>query len=57
MCLQGGIHPTFDGDYYAQVCAAVREAVPDIHVHGFTALEVTEGARRCASRWRTTCAG
>ncbi|HEX6021037.1 MAG TPA: 5-amino-6-(D-ribitylamino)uracil--L-tyrosine 4-hydroxyphenyl transferase CofH [Solirubrobacter sp.] len=46
VCLQGGIHPSFDGDYYARVCATVREAVPDIHIHGFTALEVTEGARR-----------
>ena len=46
VCLQGGIHPTFDGDYYHQVCHAVRAAVPDIHIHGFTALEVTEGARR-----------
>ncbi len=46
VCLQGGIHPDFDGDYYVEVTRAVREAVPDIHVHGFTALEVTEGARR-----------
>ena len=46
MCLQGGIHPDFDGDYYIDVTRAVKEAVPDIHVHGFTALEVTEGARR-----------
>ena len=46
VCLQGGIHPSFDGDYYVDVCAAVKEAAPDIHVHGFTALEVTEGARR-----------
>ncbi len=46
VCLQGGIHPSFDGDYYIDVCRAVKEAAPDIHVHGFTALEVTEGARR-----------
>jgi FO synthase len=46
VCLQGGIHPDFDGDYYIDVARAVKEAVPDIHVHGFTALEVTEGARR-----------
>ena len=46
VCLQGGIHPSFDGDYYVQVIAAVRAASPTIHVHGFTALEVTEGARR-----------
>ena len=46
VCLQGGIHPDFDGDYYVDVARAVKEVAPDIHVHGFTALEVTEGARR-----------
>jgi len=44
--LQGGIHPDFDGDYYIDVAHAVRDAVPEMHIHGFTALEVTEGARR-----------
>jgi FO synthase len=46
VCLQGGIHPNFDGDYYIEVAKAVKDAAPGIHVHGFTALEVTEGARR-----------
>ena len=46
MCLQGGIHPKFDGEYYLEVIKAVREASATIHIHGFTALEVTEGARR-----------
>ncbi|NCY16191.1 MAG: 7,8-didemethyl-8-hydroxy-5-deazariboflavin synthase subunit CofH [Actinobacteria bacterium] len=46
ICLQGGIHPDFDGDYYIDVTRAVKDAAPEIHVHGFTALEVTEGARR-----------
>jgi len=46
VCLQGGIHPDFDGDYYIDVARAVHEAVPGMHIHGFTALEVTEGARR-----------
>ncbi|HLX89087.1 MAG TPA: 5-amino-6-(D-ribitylamino)uracil--L-tyrosine 4-hydroxyphenyl transferase CofH [Acidimicrobiales bacterium] len=46
VCLQGGIHPDFDGDYYVDVIAAVRAASEHIHIHGFTALEVTEGARR-----------
>ena len=48
VCLQGGIHPDFDGDYYLHVIRAVREASATIHIHGFTALEVTEGARRSA---------
>jgi FO synthase len=46
VCLQGGIHPSFDGDYYLHVIKAVREASERIHIHGFTALEVTEGAKR-----------
>jgi FO synthase len=44
--LQGGIHPDFDGDYYLEVARAIKSRVPDMHLHGFTALEVTEGARR-----------
>ena len=44
--LQGGIHPSFDGDYYIDVCHAVHDAAPEIHIHGFTALEVNEGAKR-----------
>jgi len=46
VCLQGGIHPSFDGEYYLAVARAVKDVAPTIHVHGFTALEVTEGARR-----------
>jgi 7,8-didemethyl-8-hydroxy-5-deazariboflavin synthase CofH subunit/7,8-didemethyl-8-hydroxy-5-deazariboflavin synthase CofG subunit len=46
VCLQGGIHPSFDGDYYLSVIEAVRAASETIHIHGFTALEVTEGAKR-----------
>jgi FO synthase len=46
VCLQGGIHPNFDGEYYVHVLGAVRAASERIHIHGFTALEVTEGARR-----------
>ena len=44
--LQGGIHPDFDGEYYLDVARSVKDAAPDIHVHGFTALEVIEGAKR-----------
>jgi FO synthase len=44
VCLQGGIHPAFTGDYYLGVAAAIREAVPGLHVHAFSALEVWQGA-------------
>ncbi|MCB2223322.1 MAG: 5-amino-6-(D-ribitylamino)uracil--L-tyrosine 4-hydroxyphenyl transferase CofH [Actinobacteria bacterium] len=44
VCLQGGIHPGFTGDFYVEVVEAVKEAAPGIHVHGFTPLEVWQGA-------------
>ena len=44
ICLQGGIHPGFDGDYYVSVVRAIKDAVPDLHVHAFSALEIWQGA-------------
>ena len=44
VCLQGGIHPGFDGDYYVSVVEAIKSALPDIHVHAFSPLEVWQGA-------------
>lgn len=46
VCLQGGIHPNFDGEFYIDVARAIHEVIPEMHIHGFTALEVFEGARR-----------
>ncbi|MEN8234205.1 MAG: 5-amino-6-(D-ribitylamino)uracil--L-tyrosine 4-hydroxyphenyl transferase CofH [Actinomycetota bacterium] len=44
VCLQGGIHPDFTGEFYVGVLEAIKQAVPGIHVHGFTPLEVWQGA-------------
>jgi FO synthase len=44
VCLQGGIHPAFTGDYYESVVRAIKEAVPGLHVHAFSALEIWQGA-------------
>lgn len=45
VCLQGGIHPDFTGDFYVSVCQAIKDRLPSMHVHGFTALEVWQGAQ------------
>jgi FO synthase len=45
VCLQGGIHPEFTGNTYLDIVAAVREAVPEMHVHAFSPLEILHGAR------------
>jgi FO synthase len=44
VCLQGGIHPAFTGDFYVDVCRAIKQELPDLHVHAFSALEVWQGA-------------
>jgi len=44
VCLQGGIHPSFDGEYYESVVRTVKGAAPGIHVHAFSALEIWQGA-------------
>ncbi len=44
VCMQGGIEPAFTGNTYVEICKAVREAVPDMHVHAFSPLEVHQGA-------------
>jgi FO synthase len=45
VCLQGGIHPHFDGQTYLDICAAVHRAVPGLHIHAFSPLEVQHGAQ------------
>jgi FO synthase len=42
--LQGGIHPEFTGDFYVHVAELIKATVPDMHIHGFTPLEVWQGA-------------
>ncbi len=45
VCLQGGIHPDYDGKTYLAILHAVRDAAPNIHIHAFSPLEVSHGAR------------
>jgi FO synthase len=45
VCMQGGIHPDYTGETYLELCRAVKAAVPGIHVHAFSPLEVAQGAK------------
>ena len=45
VCLQGGIHPDYSGRTYLDIVGAVKSAVPDMHVHAFSPLEVAHGAQ------------
>jgi len=44
VCMQGGIHPDYTGATYLAICRAVKRAVPDLHLHAFSPLEVQQGA-------------
>ncbi len=44
VCLQGGIHPSYTGSTYLEICRSIKAAFPDIHIHAFSALEVCHGA-------------
>lgn len=53
VCLQGGIHPEFTGDFYVTLVEAIKQYVPEIHIHGFTPLEVWQGAETVGVSVRT----
>jgi FO synthase len=48
VCLQGGIRPGYTGDTYLSIVAAVKAAVPAMHVHAFSPLEIWHGAATLA---------
>ncbi|MDG2411682.1 MAG: 5-amino-6-(D-ribitylamino)uracil--L-tyrosine 4-hydroxyphenyl transferase CofH, partial [Halioglobus sp.] len=44
VCLQGGIHPDYTGQTYLDILETVQRAAPGMHIHGFSPLEVQQGA-------------
>lgn len=43
--MQGGIHPSYTGEKYLEICRATRAAAPGVHIHAFSPLEVSQGAK------------
>ncbi len=44
VCMQAGLAPGLDGQYYVELVRAVHEALPDLHIHGCSPEEVLYGA-------------
>jgi len=44
VCMQGGIHPSYDGNTYLGLLSALKAELPHLHVHAFSPLEVLHGA-------------
>jgi FO synthase len=45
VCMQGGIHPSFTGDFYVELLQAIKDELPGLHVHAYSPLEVHQGAQ------------
>ena len=46
VCIQAGLPPQMEGDLYVRICEAIKEELPDIHIHGFSPEEVLYGSIR-----------
>ncbi len=46
VCMQGGIDPELPGTAYFDLVSAVKQRVPDMHVHAFSPMEIVNGASR-----------
>lgn len=46
VCIQGGLHPDIDADYYRGVISHVKARVPDIHIHAFSPFEIWYGSKK-----------
>ena len=44
VCLQGGIHPDYTGEFYLNMVKEIKQSIPEMHIHGFTPLEIWQGA-------------
>ena len=46
VCMQGGIDPKLPVSYYADIVRAIKKAVPDMHVHAFSPMEIVSAASK-----------
>jgi 7,8-didemethyl-8-hydroxy-5-deazariboflavin synthase CofH subunit len=44
VCVQAGLAPRLDGWHYVNLCRALKEALPSLHIHGFSPEEVLYGS-------------
>ncbi len=52
VCIQAGLPQQMEGDLYIRLCEAIKDELPDIHIHGFSPEEVLYGSvrSRCTIR-------
>ncbi|MEZ5336220.1 MAG: hypothetical protein R2741_13840 [Methanolobus sp.] len=46
VCIQGGLLPDVDIDFYTNIIKAVKAEFPHIHTHAFSPMEVYHAAKK-----------
>lgn len=46
ICIQAGLPPSMDGMLYVDICKAIKESVPAVHIHAFSPEEILYGSMR-----------
>src|SRR3989441_4717181 len=62
VCIQGGLPRDLDGFFYRDILRAIKRAIPEMHIHAFSPMEIAYGVdktrseerrvgKECRSRW------
>ena len=46
VCIQAGLPPKLDGRFYIDLCRAIKQELPQIHIHAFSPEEILYGSTR-----------
>jgi FO synthase subunit 2 len=46
VCIQGGLHPNVDANFYVKIIKAIKQKIPKIHIHGFSPMEIFYGGSK-----------
>jgi FO synthase len=52
VCIQGGLHPQMEADFYRNIVLSIKAKLPRLHVHAFSPFEIWYGARKAKMSYR-----
>jgi FO synthase subunit 2 len=52
LCMQAGLPPDMDGEFYLELTREVKRALPNLHLHAFSPEEILYGATRSGTTVR-----
>lgn len=52
VCIQAGMPPELEGDFYIRLCRTLKESLPELHIHAFSPEEILFGSSRAQMSFR-----